>query len=330
MRFRNTLILAVFLFGLIGYLLLVEFPQEEKKKEAETKAQKIVILNKDDIQFIGLQFREEEIDLTKTQDGKWVISKPIHGETDEREVTSLLSSVIGMKHTRILEGSEEKADFGFDQPQIKISLTQKDSGDETKETILIGDDGPIFNTLFVKRKSDQQVFLVEKGIKNSLTKKLYDLRNKKVLPMDRNKTSQVTLNFKDQTFLFVKEEDQWMIKKPQEGRADEREITGNLFDLDDLRATRFVDSQDEKEKLRKNFHAPELTVQLKERDQTIKASLFKTDKDQLFVVTSDEKPFYEVSNSFLDNFKNDFFFYQDKHLLAFETDSVKEISVKNS
>jgi hypothetical protein len=164
--------MAVILLGLTGYLFWIEIPQGERKKEAETQAQKVVSFNETDIQFIGLQYRdpEAEIDLTKSQGGKWVISRPIHAETDEREIAGLLSSVVGMRHSRVLEDLEEGGEFGFDQPQIKISLTQKDSDGEKKETILVGDDGPIFNTLFVKRESDQQVVLVEKGIKNSLTK----------------------------------------------------------------------------------------------------------------------------------------------------------------
>ncbi len=67
---------------------------------------------------------------------------------------------------------------------------------------------------------------------------------------------------------------------------------------------------------------------MKQEDTIHTVSFYKQVEDKLYANTSEEKPIYGVEPSNLEEFKNDLFFYQDKHLLVFDQEAVQDILVK--
>ena len=148
MPFRNTFILAMFLLALVGYLFFIEFPQEKKKQEAEDQTQRLILADQEELNALQLISPNQEIHLEKEFNGKWMILKPLRAETDKREIQRLLSSIVQMKKTRDLEElNGDPSDFGFDFPQLKIHLNYETKETQENESIIFGDEGPIFNTL---------------------------------------------------------------------------------------------------------------------------------------------------------------------------------------
>jgi hypothetical protein len=239
-----------------------------------------------------------------------------------------------MRLTRIIEDqNQDPAPYGFDHPQVEVTLTLENIKDsqqgDKQEKIILGDNGPVLNTLYIKRGSDQRVVLVDQGVKGSLILTLSDLRNKTVLPMDRNKVTELKLDFQKQSLLFAKEGEQWMIKQPKAIKADNSTISRLLLTLENLRATGFVDLEREKTKTRNRFKGPELILSLKEEGKNPTVSFYRTgEKGHTFAVTVPERPIYQVPDAALNDFPPDLFHYQDKHLLPFEQEKVKEIEVK--
>jgi hypothetical protein len=318
--------MGILLLGLVAYLFFVEFPQQQKKQEAESKAKKVFEIDETTAQAIRIRYPDLEIKLEKTPENRWNITHPVAAEADDREVKSLLSTVVDMRLTRVVEErNQDPAQYGFDHPPVEITLTLP--GHE--EQVVVGEDGPVANTLFVKRGSDQRVMLVEQWVKGALTRSLLDLRDKTVLPMDRDKVTELVLHLPQKDFSFDKENDQWMLKEPKTLRADNDTIRNLLAALQNLRATDFVDSEEEKEKTRKEFKKPEWIVTLKEEAKNPTVSFYRAkDKRTLFAVTAPDRPLYRISDAILTDFKSDLFYYQDKRLLLFDPDQVQVIEVK--
>jgi hypothetical protein len=326
--------MAIILLALVGYLFFVEFPQEQKKQEADLKAQKVLSLDEAAVKALKIRYPDREIQLEKTPEHQWWITSPLVAEADDGEVKRLVSTIAEMRLTRIIEDqNQDPAPYGFDHPQVEVTLTLENIKDsqqgDKQEKIILGDNGPVLNTLYIKRGSDQRVVLVDQGVKSSLILTLSDLRNKTVLPMDRNKVTELKLDFQKQSLLFAKEGEQWMIKQPKAIKADNSTISRLLLTLENLRATGFVDLEREKTKTRNRFKGPELILSLKEEGENPTVSFYRTgEKGHTFAVTVPERPIYQVPDAALNDFPPDLFHYQDKHLLLFEQEKVKEIEVK--
>lgn len=318
--------MAIILLTLLTYLFLVEFPQERKRQEADLNAEKVFSLDEAAVKAIQIRYPDQVIQLEKNPENRWQITSPLIAEADDREVKSVLSTVVDMRLTRVVEErNQDPAQYGFDHPPVEITLILTDK----EERVILGDDGPVANTLFVKRGSDQRVVLAEQWVKGSLTRSLVALRDKTVLPVNRDKVTDLELDLPQQDFSLSKEKDQWMLKEPKALRADNDTISNLLVSLQNLRATDFVDLEEEKEKARKELKKAELTVSLRDEGKDHSVSFYRTKKKGvLLAVTAPDRSLYRISDTVLTGFKPDLFYYQDKRLLAFDQDKVKEIEVK--
>ena len=324
--------MTLILLALLACLFLVEFPRERKKQEADLNAKKVFSLDEAAVKAIQIRYPDRVIQLEKNPENRWQITNPLIAEADDREVKSVLSTVVDMRLTRVVEErNQDPAQYGFDHPPVEVTLILPDK----EEQVIIGNDGPVANTLYVKRGSDQRVMLAEQWVKGSLVRTLFDLRNKNVLPMDRDKVAELKLDFPKLGFLMAKERSdsggQWRLKAPKTLKADDDTISNLLLLLQNLRATGFIDNEQEKSATRKEFKKAELTVSLRDEGKDHSVSFYRTkEKGVLLAVTTPDRPLYRISDAVLTDFKPDLFYYQDKRLLALDQEKVQGIEVKTA
>lgn len=324
--------MAVVLLLLSAYLVVVELPREKKADEAKQNADRLFDFESSNVDTVDLRYPSSEIELIKTPEGQWHLSKPLQSEADQREVQSLISTIGDIRFSRVVEEQVSNlAEFGLSHPNVDITLTLPDR----TERLLIGDDGPMPSTLYVQKDGDPRVVLAQQWIKGSLTRTVFDFRTKIILPIDHDKVSEVRLAFPKQSFLLEKEVGRWKLKIPVRGPADEDALNNLTLMLQNLRADFFIDPGPEREKTLKGLKMPLAVVTLREpeksADQTQTARFYDApEKGSVYVVTEPDKPIYRVARANLDELKPDLFHYQDKHLLAFKRDDVKGIAVRSA
>jgi hypothetical protein len=328
MRFRTTIWMALILLALVTYLFVVEFPLQQKIQETGTLKDNVFNINKEEIYFINIKYPEQEIQLQKINKDRWEIINPLTTETDEREVSSFISTIIDMKLNRLLENPGQKlSDYGLDRPRIEITLTM----DGHDEKVIVGDNGPVTNTLYVQRGSDQKIILTDEWIRESLTRTVFDLRNKKILTIDQDNVTELKLEFLNERFIISKVTDQWIIKEPKPSQADYSTINNILITLDNLRATGFIDQKDDKSKIQTQFKSADLIVSIKDDDIDHVIKFYQVDDDDsIFASTTQNLPYYKLSKTVLNSFKTDLFYYQDKHLLKFDQNLIDRIDINTS
>src|SRR5260370_13711606 len=117
-------------------------------------------------------------------------------------------------YTTLFRSVEEKASslepYGLAQPAIELNIT-----DKNKKTakVLIGDDTPAGTAVYAAIVGDARVFALASYKKNSFDKSTNDLRDKRLLPFDADKVSNVELTAKKQTIAFGRGRDKWQIVK---------------------------------------------------------------------------------------------------------------------
>ncbi len=321
--------MAAALLLLTVYLVVVEIPQEKKAKQAEQTADQLFNFKSSDVESVDLRYPASEIELRKSPDGKWEVTKPLHTEADQREIQSLIATVADIRFTHVVE--EEAAalsEFGLDHPNVEITLTFPDR----TERVLLGDDGPMPGTLYVRKDGDPRVVLTQQWIKGSLTRTVFDFRTKIILPIEHENVDQVQLGFPKQMFRLAKQDTRWLFKNPIEGSADEDALNSLILMLQNLRATFFIDPGPDREKTMKGLKKPLVTVTTSESESGATKSRTvrfydAPEKDSVYVITDPDKPIYRVAKANMDELKPDLFHYQDKHLVTVREDAIKGIII---
>jgi hypothetical protein len=329
-RFTTTLILAAALLLLAAYLVVVELPEQEKAKQAEQTADQLFNFKSGEVETVALHYPAEEIELKKSPDGQWRVSKPFQTEADQREVQSLISTVADIRFTRVVEEAVARpSEFGLEHPLVDITLTLPDR----TERLLIGDDGPMPSTLYVQKKGDPRVVLTPQWIKGSLTRTVFDFRTKIILPIEQEKTDRLLLEYPKQSILLARQEKHWFLKKPVDEPADEDSISSLTLMLQNLRATFFIDPGPEHDQTMKRLKKPLVVVTAQETGngtpRSVTARFYDApEKDSVYLVTEPDQPIRRVPRANLDELKPELFHYQDKHPVRIQRDTVQGISIR--
>src|SRR5215475_5932919 len=174
----------------------------------------------------------ESLVLTKAGSGDWQITAPKPLRADQSAVTGILSDVSALNSERLVDDKAANlAPYGLDQPALELDLTEKN---HQSEKLLIGNNTPT-GSVYAALANDPRVFTIASYTKTSLDKGLNDLRDKRLLPVNADKVSQIELIRKSQDIQFGRNKDAWQILKPKPYRADGAQVSELLTKLTDAK-----------------------------------------------------------------------------------------------
>jgi Domain of unknown function (DUF4340) len=247
MKMNNLLIAAIVLAALSGVLYWSNHrkPAESAVKVSADTPPKILTLSQADIAKVDIKKKSgDEVDLAKDSAGKWQIAgaKPLRA--DQNEVSSTLSTLSSLSSERLIEEKAGNlADYGLAQPAVEVDVTEKDN---KTQKLLIGDNTPAGNAVYVALAGDPRVFTLASYSKTSLDKSAKDLRDKRLLVFEQDKLSRVELSAKKQDIEFGRNKDQWQIVKPKPLRADDSKVEELIRKLGDAKMDLTASDDDQK------------------------------------------------------------------------------------
>lgn len=323
--YRPTLILAGLLIALGIYLVSVEFPRERKSRQAEETADRLFVF--DGKEALGLLIRtlSDPIQLEKSENGTWRLIRPIESDADPREVHGYLNTLSDIRFDRVIEEPvAHPAEFGLARPTLDITVRLPDRS----ERLLIGDEGPLPNTLFVERESNQKVVLTQAWIKAALSKTVFDFRTKIVLPVDHTLINLVRLEFPKTRIQLTKQGEHWELKEPVEAGADDEAVKALLLAIENLRANFFIDPGEEFEQIKGRFKRPIIAITLRQGQEERRIFFYDSpESPYVYAVTEPTNPIVRMGRSVLDSFQSKTFNYKNKALILLDNDIYK-IEVK--
>src|ERR1700739_1751660 len=236
----RSLIVATFVFLVLAGTLYWSGhrkPTAEAAKASADTPPTILKLDESTITRIELKKKDgEPIVLAKSNSGVWHITEPRPFNTDQRTVSSALSSLSSLNSERLVD--DQAADlkqYGLDPPALEVDITEKDN---KSQKLLIGDDTPTGSAVYATLAGDPRVFTMASYNKTSIDKNLDDLRDKRLLTVNTDEISRLELLRKNQTIEFARDKGEWQILKPKPPRADNfqvdelaRKLTGARMDL---------------------------------------------------------------------------------------------------
>jgi hypothetical protein len=221
------------------------------------KKEKVFTVESEKIEEIGIRSEAgEQTRLQKSADKGWQIVAPTTSQPDPGEVSGLLSNLSTLEMQRVVdENPPDLNEYGLTQPRIEVSF--KAGGQQ--QTLHIGSKTPPGTDLYAKRGADKKVFLIPSNLEATFNKGTFDLRDKTVLKVDREKLDVLEVSAGDRTTRFTKPSGEWQIAVPAQGRADFNAIESLVNRVASLQMKSVVDDGDAK---KLGLEKPAATVRL--------------------------------------------------------------------
>ena len=225
---RSFIGLLAILIALGGYLYFVESKREPGDGD---KREKVFSVTSDAIEEITVKAESGEQTTLKRSGSDWQIVQPAALQPDSAEVSGLTSNLSNLEVQRVIdEKPADLAEYGLATPRVEIAFKAK--GQDHK--LLLGRKSPTGTDLYAKAGDQPRVFLISSYLDSSFNKKTFDLRDKTVLKLDRDKIEALSVVTPAKTLKFSKSGNEWRMTEPVNARADFTSVDGLVSRLNTL------------------------------------------------------------------------------------------------
>src|SRR5215831_15835388 len=210
MKTRTTLLL------LIVVIALGVFVKYQSKKpntdEARRQSQNMVNFDRDKLEGITIQNGDDKIELRR-QDKKWRIEAPFKDQADSGVVESLLGTLENWPKFDTIPANEINKDksrldeFGLSKAKLRLKLLGKDLPPE----IIFGGDAALEGRMYVRFEGEGDVFLASQSVRNDISKKPEEFRDKKLTDLITSQITRVLFKIPAGEMELEKKSDHWEI-----------------------------------------------------------------------------------------------------------------------
>ena len=253
-RTRNAVSLLALLVIASGAVAYAYYGVEKKSQQVAKKdldAKKLFTLEPDKVSELTVDRTAsggQKVRVVRDEKAEWKVVEPMQTGGDKAPIEAVVTNVLGLVGESVVAPADapaaDLARFGLGKPSIRISLKDKDGASEALE---VGDISS-FDTMLYVRKSGGPV-VQAKDVKFMLDKTLFDLRDKRLMPIEDEKQIK-RIEAKGAKFAYVVEREGkgWKMLSPKVDRADEVTVNRMILTLKVLRANSFVpDPKSDKE-----------------------------------------------------------------------------------
>jgi hypothetical protein len=239
MRGLRSLILLIVIALPLGWFAYRDY--QNPAGDDGTKKDKVFTVESDKIDEISVKSESGERTRLQKSGTEWKIASAADAKPDTGEISGLTSNLSSLELERVVdENPPDLKEYGLAQPRIEVAF--KSGGQE--HALLIGQKTPPGTDLYAKRADDKKVFLIPSHIEGTFNKTTFDLRDKSVVKLDRDKLDALEFTAGDRSSRFVRPAGEWQIAAPVQARADFSAIEGLVSRLAGLQMKSIVDTPD--------------------------------------------------------------------------------------
>ena len=225
---RSFIALLAILIALGAYLYFVESKREPESADGKDK---VFSVEADAIDELTVKAESGEQTTLKKTGTDWQIVQPSTLEPDSAEVSGIATNLATLELQRVIdENPSDLAEYGLAKPRIEIAF--KSGGQEKK--LLIGRKTPPGTDLYAKLGDSPRVFLISSYLDSTFGKTTFDLRDKTVLKLDRDKVDALTITVPTHTVRVAKRDGEWRLTAPVDARADFTTVDGLVSRINGL------------------------------------------------------------------------------------------------
>jgi hypothetical protein len=234
---RSFLGLLVVLIALGAYLYFVE--SKRTPGESGEQRDKVFAVEADKIEEIRIKAESGETTALRRSGTEWQIVEPVAAKPDEAEVSGLTSNIASLEIQRVVdENVSDFKEYGLDQPRIEVTF--KAGGQERR--LQIGGKTPPGTDLYARLADETRVFLISSYLDSTFNRSTFDLRDKSVLNIERDKVDVVEVVAGTRTMRLEKKSGDWRMTSPVNARADYSSAEGLVGRISTLQMKSIADA----------------------------------------------------------------------------------------
>ena len=330
-KYLNTLIAIALLGALYG-----GFTYWEKRKAAEpakpdstSSSEKLFAVESGHVKSLTIKPREGEVVTCQRDGASWTITEPKKLAADASAIDSLLTSLTGDPLDQVVDPKPANLkDFGLDSPSVTLDVTT--DAKPAKFTLTLGDDTPTSGGVYAQVAGNPRVFTVASFLKSSLDKKMFDLRDKRILSLAKGQINRIEVAGKSKHWTLAKNpEGVWDLVLPPAVRAD-RFLAEGIVSRLESGTMQSVAAEDKKTIGKFGFSSPEVTIKVGGAGATETLTLGKKENEKYYAMNSALDPVFTLDSSFLADFQKDASDLRSKDLFTFSTYEVNRLEVETS
>ncbi|PYK68384.1 MAG: hypothetical protein DME45_07710 [Verrucomicrobia bacterium] len=335
MKFRTTLILFALALA-IGLFIKFYESKRPNTQEANRRAQNVINFERDKIDGVVIRNADERIELKRT-DKKWRLESPVKDLADSNAVENLLFDLEDWKKDTTISAKEIEADknrmaeYGVAKAKLRLKL----QGPNAPPEVLFGNNAAFEGKIYVRLENSKDVFLVSQSIKNQISKKPEEFRDRKLTDAVATQVTRLSVKTAAGEMDLQKQGDHWQIVKPLRARADDQKVNDLIAQITNSRIAQFV-ADDAGDLHPYGLAEPRGTVTIFTGDKSAGSGpgqilqiggVPEKEKDQVYVRFAPRKFVYTLPNkieSILSTKPNDL---RDRHLVRFDQNQLDRITI---
>jgi len=243
-KFKSNLVIGVIFAALLAFVYFHEIKGgEERRKEAE-RSKQLLDFKETEVQRLTLLREHATIVLDKTAEG-WRLSSPVEDGADADAVERYLRNILEGEREKVIvdsadaAGDEVAARYGFAEPRLQLLIETEDG---PLDTLLFGGDTPTDRYTYVRQSGDNaEIFVVRAWRYDNLDKAVFDLRDRRVLALNKSEVVEARRRRVEGETVLVKENGEWLLQAPIVARADAAAVDALLLKIESSEIEAFVD-----------------------------------------------------------------------------------------
>jgi hypothetical protein len=322
---RHTLIYAVILAAVAGYYSYFEVFRPHQKQQADQVARKVFQFAVDEVNALEILPRgKPPVRLAK--EARWQITEPFKADVDETSLNGMLNALETLQRDRqVVENSEDIKVFGLQEPALTLRFKSRDAWHE----LLIGDQNPVGDAFYAKTGERPSVFLMARGNWSIFDKGAKDLRRRQLFTFEPQTVTAIEIAWQGGEHFTVTKDDTGVWRAPdQADKAIKRSKVDHVLDqIHWLRARDFL-AEDTADIKPWGLDPPYVSVKLRLKegqDAILQLAQEDKTKKQVAALASQLGVVVQVEGEILKQLPKDLQSLEDRSLLAFKTDQVRQI-----
>jgi hypothetical protein len=313
----STIALLLVLIGLGAYIHFVT--NKRSGEDTGPKKEKVFAgVEADKIEDLKVKSESGDVTSLKKTSGTWQVVAPISAPAAESEIIGLTSALSQMEIVRVIdENPTDLKEYGLDSPRIEVEF--KSGEGKPSGRVLVGSKTPTGANLYAKRNDEKRVFLIADFQDSSLNKSTFNLRDKTLIKIARDKVDGVEVDVSGKPIQFAKDGSDWKITKPIAARADFSSVEGLMGRIETAQMKSIVTDQASPADLKKyGLDKPEVSITISQGSARAVVELGgKSGEDAVYARDVSKASVVTLDKSLADDLKKGVDDYRRKDVFEF-------------
>jgi hypothetical protein len=274
------------------------------------KRDKVFAVEADKIDEIEVKSESGDRTTLRRKGSDWEIVQPVAAPADQAAVSGITSNLSSVEIQRLIDESPtDLKEFGLAEPRVEVAF--KANGQQRR--LQLGQKTPSGSDVYAKLADAKKVFLIPAFLDSTFNRSAFDLRDKSVLKLDREKIDTVEVTAGGRTARFEKKNGEWQIAEAPSGRAEFSAVDGLVSRVSSVQMKSIVPDASDLKKY--GLDKPAVTVRL--GSGSSQATLLiggPAETGSVYAKDLSRPAVFTIESSLLDDLKKDASEYRQKDL----------------